>query len=165
MPSSPAPLCRDCSNRAVGGTRYCADHQTKNSAAEYRSLYEQQRSDDPIRQLYRNRRWIKGTRVKVLNRDILCVSCGHRRATEADHILSARLVVDNFGVDEFYNPERCQGLCHSCHSSKTALECGWTGSKGTRLEQLTDRSNTLSFADQQEAARQRTCNSTSDQTI
>jgi 5-methylcytosine-specific restriction endonuclease McrA len=142
MPSSPASICRDCSNRAVNGTKYCADHQTKNSASERDALYEQNRSDDSIRQLYRTRRWIKGTRVKVLNRDILCVACGHRRATEADHILSARLVVDNFGVDEFYNPDRCQGLCHSCHSSKTATEYGWTGRKGTRLEQLTDRSNT-----------------------
>jgi 5-methylcytosine-specific restriction endonuclease McrA len=142
MPSSPAPLCRDCSKRAVNGTRYCDDHQTKNNASEIRSLYESNRADDPIRQLYKTRRWIKGTRVKVLNRDILCVACGHRRATEADHILSARLVVDNFSVDEFYNPDRCQGLCHSCHSSKTAVEYGWTGRKGTRLEQLTDRTNT-----------------------
>jgi 5-methylcytosine-specific restriction protein A len=68
--------------------------------------------------------------------------CGHKTATDADHILSARLVVDNFGVNEFYNSARLQGLCHECHSTKTAMECGWTGNKGTKLDQLTDRSNT-----------------------
>jgi 5-methylcytosine-specific restriction endonuclease McrA len=34
-----------------------------------------------------------------------------------------------FGVNEFYNPERCQGLCASCHSAKTAVECGFGGTK------------------------------------
>jgi hypothetical protein len=54
---------------------------------------------------------------------------GHRRATEADHIMRARLVVEQFGVDEFYNPDRCQGLCHDCHSSKTAIEVGFGGKR------------------------------------
>jgi 5-methylcytosine-specific restriction endonuclease McrA len=141
MPSSPTPLCLDCTSRAINGTKYCDKHQAKNNAADHKRIYDRYRADDPVRELYRRKRW-KATRFKVLHRDILCVSCGHRVATEADHILSARLVVDNFGVDEFYNPERCQGLCHECHSSKTSLECGWTGRKGTRLESLGDRSNT-----------------------
>ena len=142
MPSSPTPLCADCSSRAVNGTKYCQRHHTNNNSKTNDVLRDRYRADDPIRQLYRTRRWTHGTRLKVLRRDILCTSCGHRVATEADHILSARLVVDNFGVDEFYNPDRCQGLCHSCHSSKTAHECGWAGRKGTRLEQLTPRNNT-----------------------
>jgi 5-methylcytosine-specific restriction endonuclease McrA len=142
MPTSPGGICLDCSSRALPKTKYCDKHQENNSASQHKLLYDRYRADDPIRQLYRNRRWIKGTRIKVLHRDILCVSCGHRTATEVDHILSARLVVDNFGIDEFYNPARCQGLCKTCHASKTAHECGWTGRKGTRLEQLTDRANT-----------------------
>jgi 5-methylcytosine-specific restriction endonuclease McrA len=133
----PAP----CTKRAVNGTRYCSDHQTTNQAIEDRRFHDRYRADDPIRKLYRTPRW-KATRRTVIHRDILCVSCGHKAATEVDHILSARLVVDNFGVDEFYSPDRCQGLCHECHSSKTAHECGWTHSKGTRLQTLTDRSNT-----------------------
>src|SRR5579864_4036112 len=124
MPSSPTPLCKDCSLRSVANG-YCQKHETSNNATINEKLFDQYRADDPIRQLYRTRRWMRGTRLKVLRRDILCVACGHKAATDADHILSARLVVDNFGVDEFYNPERCQGLCHECHSSKTAHECGW----------------------------------------
>jgi hypothetical protein len=53
-------------------------------------------------------------------------------------------VVDNFGINEFYNPQRLQGLCHECHSSKTSFECGWQGTRGTstKLEELTNRENT-----------------------
>jgi 5-methylcytosine-specific restriction endonuclease McrA len=140
MPTSPATMCKDCTSRAVQNG-YCEKHQNSNNAKISEQLYDRFRADDPIRQLYRTPRW-KSTRRTVLHRDILCVSCGHKAATECDHILSARLVVDNFGVDEFYNPDRCQGLCKECHSSKTALECGWTGRKGTRLEALTPRTNT-----------------------
>jgi hypothetical protein len=36
-------------------------------------------------------------------------------------------VLEELGLDEFFNPKRCQGLCASCHSRKTAFECwGWT---------------------------------------
>jgi hypothetical protein len=59
-----------------------------------------------------------------------------------DHILSARLVIDNFGVDAFYDPERCQGLCHACHSAKTSHESGWVHRTGTKLTELGDRRNT-----------------------
>jgi 5-methylcytosine-specific restriction endonuclease McrA len=47
--------------------------------------------------------------------------CGHQAATTADHILSARLILDNFGLDAFYDSARLQGLCHDCHSIKTAI--------------------------------------------
>jgi hypothetical protein len=52
------------------------------------------------------------------------------------------LVLDHFGLDAFYDPERLQGLCHGCHSSKTGHEYGYGGGKGTRLTNLRDRSNT-----------------------
>jgi 5-methylcytosine-specific restriction protein A len=139
-PSSPTSLCRDCTRRAVANG-YCDSHQTSNAKKTHKRLYDRYREDDPIRALYRCKRW-QATRRIVLNRDILCRSCGHEVATECDHILSARLVHDNFGIDEFYNPERCQGLCHTCHSKKTALECGWSGRKGTKLTELGDRRHT-----------------------
>jgi 5-methylcytosine-specific restriction endonuclease McrA len=119
-------MCLDCTLRAVNGTKYCAKHQTTNRASEYRNLYEYLRADDPIRKLYRNKRW-KSTRLKVLRRDLLCKVCGHHAATEADHIERARIVVEMYGKDEFYNIDRIQGLCHGCHSAKTAIECGWAG--------------------------------------
>lgn len=140
MPSTPGGICRSCSRRASSGSRYCDQHQ--DSANDHKRRYDRYRSDDPIRKLYKSRRWLKGTRLIVLRRDILCRSCGHLVATEVDHILSARLVIDNYGLDAFYDPERCQGLCHSCHSAKTAHESGWVNRTGTKLTELGDRSNT-----------------------
>jgi 5-methylcytosine-specific restriction endonuclease McrA len=49
--------------------------------------------------------------------------CGHEASTVCDHHpLTAREVVAQFGIAAFYDVNRCQGLCASCHSSKTALE-------------------------------------------
>lgn len=138
---SPASECLDCRNRATPGSKYCQQHQTHNLARTQEKLYDHWRQDDPIRALYRCSRW-RAVRRLVIRRDILCTACGHRAGTDVDHILSARIVVDNFGVDEFYNPERLTLLCHGCHSSKTAMECGWTGHRGTKLEQLGDRRQT-----------------------
>jgi len=80
----------------------------------------------------------------VLRRDVLCTSCGHQAATICDHILVARLVVDNFGVDAFYDPERLSGLCKTCHDKKTTHESGWCGKKATTLtvDTIGDRTNT-----------------------
>ena len=140
-PSSPGSLCLDCQRRALPGTRYCQDHQVNNQAREKRHLYDAFGRDEELRPLYRCKRW-ETTRQRVLRRDILCRMCGHKASTEVDHVLRARLVLDNFGLDEFYNIDRLQGLCHDCHSMKTAHESGWAGSKGTRLDNLSNRSNT-----------------------
>ena len=141
-PSSPGSLCLDCQRRALPGTRYCLAHQTDNQAHQKRLLYDAYGRDEELRPLYRCKRWF-ATRERVLRRDILCKACGHKAATEVDHVLRARIVLDNFGLDEFYNIDRLQGLCHDCHSMKTAHESGWAGSKGTRIELLTNRSNTI----------------------
>lgn len=140
MPSSPSGICRTCSRRQVPGTKYCDKHQ--DAVNEHKRNYDRYRQDDPLRKLYRTPRWKNGTRLIVLRRDILCVACGHNVATEVDHILTARLVIDNFGKDAFYDPNRCQGLCHSCHSAKTSHESGWVNRTGTKLTELGDRSNT-----------------------
>jgi hypothetical protein len=89
--------------------------------------------------MYKSARWQQTRRI-VLKRDILCCSCGNQASTQCDHVISARTVLAELGIDEFYNPDRCQGLCASCHSAKTAIECGWVGSKGTaiRSDDLTD---------------------------
>src|ERR1700730_5491774 len=112
MPSSPLPLCRDCSLRSVANG-YCAKHQTDNSIAQYKRYYDIARADDPIRMLYRCNKWTKGTRLRVLRRDILCQAeegCPHA-ATVADHFpLSAREIVATLGKAEFYNSDRCRGL-------------------------------------------------------
>jgi hypothetical protein len=48
--------------------------------------------------------------------------------------------MEELGLDEFFNPDRCQGMCKACHDRKTAFECGWVGSKGTATQtvDLTD---------------------------
>jgi hypothetical protein len=72
----------------------------------------------------------------------LCQSCGHQAATACDHILSARIIIDNFGIDAFYDIDRLQGLCHDCHSKKTAMESNWLGKRGTKIIDVGDRHNT-----------------------
>lgn len=123
MPTSPPSLCRDCTSRALPGTSYCEKHQQSNNAAAYKTLYGRYQAKDPIRKLYLCNRWIKGTRLAVLRRDPLCCICGHKASSVADHNpLTAREIVAQFGINAFYEASRCQGLCASCHSSKTAKE-------------------------------------------
>lgn len=129
MPSSPATQCLDCARRALTGSKYCTEHQTHNNASSYRRLYDRYRADDPVRALYSSRRWTSplGTRETVLRRcNRLCVECGCKSATVADHYpLSARQIVAELGVAEFYNPDRCRGLCKPCHDSSTAKREGF----------------------------------------
>lgn len=139
MPTSPGGICRSCNSRAVANG-YCYRHQA--AKIETKRIYDRFRADDPVRPLYRCKRWER-VRQRVLNRDILCRSCGHQAATDCDHILSARVVLNEYGKDAFYDPDRLQGLCHRCHSQKTATESGWTSRKGTTLTDLGDRSNTI----------------------
>jgi 5-methylcytosine-specific restriction endonuclease McrA len=139
MPNAPSPsrLCRDCTNRAINDTKYCAGHQTKNKAADHKLLYDRYRSNDPIRLLYKKRRWLKGTKLTVTKRDPLCVECGHRATKVVDHHpLEAREIVARFGVDAFYDPTRCRGLCKQCHDIKTATTTGFAkqGKTGTPNE-------------------------------
>lgn len=128
MPSSPAAMCLDCNRRATKG-QYCDVHQTTNNATDYRKQFDRYRADDPIRQLYKSQRWTGdyGTRKRVLRRDMhLCVECGNTSATVADHFpTSAREIVAQFGVDEFYNPDRCRALCKLCHDKSTAVREGF----------------------------------------
>ena len=141
MPSSPTGLCLECNSRATVG-KYCYRH--KDTKREKMQTFDRFRADDPVRPLYKTQRW-KNVRAAVIQRDILCRSCGHQAGTEVDHILSARVTIAEYGIDAFFNKNNLQLLCTSCHSKKTATECGWTGRKGTTLtvEQLGDRSNTI----------------------
>src|ERR1035437_933207 len=139
MPNSAARSCLDCSRRALADSKYCQDHQASNARSDSRREQDAFRNRDSVRKLYKSAKW-QVTRRILLKRDILCCSCGNQASTQCDHIVSARTVLDELGLDEFFNPQRCQGLCASCHSAKTAIECGWAGSKGTAIRDgdLTD---------------------------
>jgi len=122
-------VCRDCDNRAVAGG-YCAAHQKTNRASESRTLFDRYRSaDDPIRAMYKLARWQR-TRLIVFRRDPLCCECGHRASRIADHHpLEAREIVEQFGQQEFFNPDRSRGLCKLCHDIKTATTVGFARGK------------------------------------
>lgn len=119
-------VCRQagCYKKSKG--TYCPGHTYANTKTEQRQVFDAYRADDPIRKLYRDRRWGK-TRFVVLRRDPLCVDggiCGgSKRSTVADHHpLSAREIVAEFGESEFFNPARCRGVCKADHDRKTARE-------------------------------------------
>jgi 5-methylcytosine-specific restriction endonuclease McrA len=131
MPDSTSRQCLDCSRRATEG-KYCEDHKTKNNASDSRREADAFRNQDSVRKLYKSARW-RVTRFLVLQHDLLCRSCGNQAATQVDHVVSARCVLEELGIDEFFNPARCQGLCSSCHSTKTAIECGWASNGETAI--------------------------------
>jgi 5-methylcytosine-specific restriction protein A len=76
--------------------------------------YDRTRRDDPLR-IYNTVRW-RALRTIVLQRDLLCKSCGDEVSTEADHIIPTR----NGGA--MWSLDNLQGLCSSCHSRKTRRE-------------------------------------------
>jgi 5-methylcytosine-specific restriction protein A len=103
-----------CRNTSLG--RYCPDH-TKQVSQQY----DRERASDPVRKLYHKAQWYQ-VRLVVLARDPICVECKHAATEEIDHVIPARAY-----SGDFYDPDNLQGLCRSCHSSKTAVEGGFAG--------------------------------------
>jgi len=135
MPTAPVSLCLDCAKRAVAGSKYCSDHQDDNKVAAYKREQSRVRPNDPTYHLYRCKRWLQ-VRLRVLSRDPLCKECGCHASTVADHIIPARQIVAQFGVNAFYELDRLQGMCASCHAAKSAGEV-WqreTPCDSTRVE-------------------------------
>jgi 5-methylcytosine-specific restriction protein A len=58
-------------------------------------------------------RWRK-LRSVILRRDPICRACGRAASTDVDHVVPRSAG----GTDE---AENLQGLCHACHSRKTAV--------------------------------------------
>jgi len=119
-------VCRQAGCYRKTRSSYCPDHTHANTETVQRQAFDARRSDDPIRKLYRDRRWAR-TRLLVLRRDPLCtiaILCGGSKASAiADHFpLSSREIVERFGEAEFFNPDRCRGACKADHDRKTALE-------------------------------------------
>jgi hypothetical protein len=130
MPTLPGHICcaAGCSKKARPGETYCDDCIARK--ADQKREYDRDRNvNDPIRRLYAIARWYEGTRLTVLRRDPLCMLC-EKAATVADHYpMRARDIVAQLGVNEFYNPDRCRGLCKLCHDRHTAIEVGFAGSR------------------------------------
>lgn len=82
---------------------YCAEH-----GREVEAVYRQRGSRD----LYRSKRWRVLAR-RVLREQSLCATFCGELATEVDHIVP----VEDGGA--MWDRNNLQGLCKSCHSSKT----------------------------------------------
>jgi 5-methylcytosine-specific restriction enzyme A len=120
MPVMPGTICADCPKKATLG-RYCDDHQEQNQHIEDRRARDYHRREhDPFRHLYNTVRWFR-TRKKILARDPLCKSCGHKASKITDHVVKARVWIAAHGNDpeSFYDEINLQGLCKLCHDMKT----------------------------------------------
>lgn len=128
MPRRPLKQCAKptCPKRVVPGGCYCEDHK-----AEANKKYDEKRGNSNSRGY--GAKW-RRLRKLVLNRDPICkcvddsCQCGGggcmKASTDADHIIPKR----DGGLDRMPN---LQGLCHDCHSSKTAREDGrWGNGNG-----------------------------------
>jgi 5-methylcytosine-specific restriction enzyme A len=112
MPNAPAVACR-C------GALNCEKHSAKANAKQADIF----RRDDPLRAIYRTKRWQR-TRLFVIGRDPLCVIgkiCVEQRgvrmpSSHADHVIAIRDGGDPWDVNNI------QGACHGCHTWKTSLE-------------------------------------------
>jgi 5-methylcytosine-specific restriction protein A len=109
MPNKPLHPCNKPGCPDLTSERFCSEHQK-----QYDSKYDQERGTSSERGYgTTHRRW----RTLVLSRDPLCVKCKERgilkASTDADHI-------DGNPHNTLLN--NGQGLCHECHSSKTARE-------------------------------------------
>lgn len=128
MPDAPPKLCRDCNQTAIHGTSYCLAHQQDNRALRHARDRNQTRRDSGLKRLYDKTPWRRRVVPFILDRDPLCqlgMLCdGRAPSTDVDHILRAELYIAQHGGDEsyFYDPDNLRGLCHACHSHKTALE-------------------------------------------
>jgi 5-methylcytosine-specific restriction endonuclease McrA len=104
-----------CPNDRKPGSAQCAKHSRPSSSARG----------------YGGKRWTS-TRRTVLRRDPFCqcklTDCHNtygsdssacmRVSTDVDHIRDRWELVAE-GIKDPDKPEYCQGLCHSCHSTKT----------------------------------------------
>lgn len=66
-------------------------------------------------------RW-RRLRLMVLARDPICMICRREQSTDADHVVARSKGGDN-------SLDNLQGLCHRCHSRKTATEDGAFGNR------------------------------------
>jgi 5-methylcytosine-specific restriction endonuclease McrA len=48
------------------------------------------------------------------------MGCGNHASFIADHIIPAHTVVEQRGLEAFYDESNIQGLCKRCHDQKTA---------------------------------------------
>lgn len=125
MPTRAKQQCNQAGCRELTDARYCAAHQRDNTHRADRQAFDQQRQNDPHRKLRAGSQW-RRTREFVLARDPICCDCHREASVEVDHIIMARLWCATL-TNDYYDTNNLQGLCHSCHSRKTARETRFAG--------------------------------------
>ena len=128
MPNAALSICRDCSRTALSGSPYCESHQSDNRLLQQSRDRNRIRRETGLKKLYDCAAWRKQTVPFVLARDPLCrlgiVCQGTDASTDVDHIIRAEIYIAQHDGDRlaFYDAENLRGLCHACHSRKTAME-------------------------------------------
>ena len=113
-----------CPNERAPGSAQCLDH---------RRALERDRGTSAERG-YNSKRWLS-TKRTVKRRDPFCTctepNCHNENpdgggcmqvSTDVDHHPEGRKELLARGVKDPDDPKFCRGLCHSCHSRKTARE-------------------------------------------
>jgi 5-methylcytosine-specific restriction protein A len=118
MPFAPPKPCALHGCGELTHDRYCDRHKRQAHAE-----YDRQRGSASARGY--GRRWQKA-RVAYLKAHPLCAACERAgrvtAATEVDHVRPHK-----GDMKIFWDHTNWQGLCHECHSRKTALEDGRWG--------------------------------------
>lgn len=128
MPSKPKHPCKypGC-NILISSGAYCPKHTQKREGGP--PMKNQRKRDSAAKRGY-DRRWREESKA-YLARHPWCEECmrqGRRTpATEVDHRIPHK---GDRGL--FWDRDNWQGLCHSCHSIKTAKEDGGFGNRTTR---------------------------------
>ena len=108
MPKAPRRPCQHAGCKALTEGRYCEQHAAQHKPKAWATT-EGSASSRGYGAAWRR------LRTMILNRDPICVLCDREPASEVDHIVSKA----KGGQD---TEENLQGLCRSCHASKTGRE-------------------------------------------
>lgn len=116
--NKPLKPCRKSGCIALTSETYCAKHKK-----EYQASKEMERKTAHERGY--TSRWSKASKTYLMHNP-WCVAClkdgRYEAATETDHIIPHK-----GDAKLFWDKSNWQGLCHSCHSQKTAKEDGGFG--------------------------------------
>lgn len=129
MPIAKVCAAPGCDELALPGAPHCQDHADE-AAAKLRASRERAKLGEAAKagsKLYRSAAWQKAARA-FLALNPLCADCEElglvELATDVDHIKPHR-----GDLRIFWDRSNWRGLCHSCHSRKTAREV-FAGRKG-----------------------------------
>lgn len=140
-----------CLRSVANDIRFCDECAPEHARVALAKQGNERARNDAFLLEYSRPRWTKGVRPIALRRCPFCAVCKRKPSAVADHVIPARVVVDEcrrlalFPFDSmagFYIVDNLQGLCHSCHNRKTQTEererKDWTDALGRLLARFVD---------------------------